>query len=77
MRLMQVAAEPAALQKAPIVAKDWGPLIGAVEELFVRVSALETLLEGRSQHLRSAFFARFFGVDLLPSLRQVSADLHC
>ena len=68
---LQVAAEPAALQRAPIVVKDWAALIGAVEELIMRVSALESLLEGRSQHLRSAFFTKFFGVDLLPDLRQV------
>lgn len=37
----------------------------------MRVSALESLLEGRVQYLRSAFFTKFFGVDLLPDLRQV------
>ena len=68
---MQVAAEPAALQRAPIVPKDWAALVGAVDELIMRVSALESLLEGRAQYLRSAFFTRFFGVDLLPDLRQV------
>ena len=53
------------------MAEDWAPLIGAVEDLVIRVSALESLLEGRAQHLRSAFFTKFFGVDLLPSFRQV------
>ena len=51
--------------------EDWAPLIGAVDDLVVRVSALESLLEGRAQHLRSAFFTKFFGLDLLPSFRQV------
>ena len=53
--------------------KDWAALILAVDDLLMRVSALESLLEGRAQHLRSAFFTRFFGVDLLPSFRQVSS----
>ena len=53
--------------------KDWAALISAVDDLLMRVSALESLLEGRAQHLRSAFFTRFFGVDLLPSFRQVSS----
>ena len=52
-------------------AEDWGALIGAVDDLVMRISALESLLEGRAQHLRSAFFTRFFGMDLLPSFRQV------
>ena len=56
------------------MAEDWAPLIGAVEDLVVRVSALESLLEGRAQHLRSAFFTKFFGLDLLPSFRQVRAQ---
>ncbi|CAL5226722.1 g9574 [Coccomyxa viridis] len=73
MKLHAVAAEPAALQRAPIVPKDWAALVGAVDELIMRVSALESLLEGRAQYLRSAFFTRFFGVDLLPDLRQVYA----
>ena len=71
MFALQVAAEPAALQRAPIVPKDWAALAGAVDELIMRVSALESLLEGRAQYLRSAFFTKFFGVDLLPDLRQV------
>ena len=71
MPMPQVAAEPAALQRRPIVAEDWAPLIGAVDNLVIRVSVLESLLEGRGQHLRSAFFTKFFGVDLLPSFRQV------
>lgn len=37
----------------------------------MRAAALESLLEGRSQHLRSAFFAKYFGVDLLPNFRIV------
>ena len=71
MSTLQVAAEPAALQRRPVVADDWAPLIGAVDDLVVRVSAMESLLEGRAQHLRSAFFTKFFGLDLLPSFRQV------
>ena len=71
----QVAAEPAALQRRPVAAEDWAPLIGTVEDLVVRVSALESLLEGRAQHLRSAFFTKFFGLDLLPSFRQVGHNM--
>jgi hypothetical protein len=55
--------------------KDWAALISAVDDLLMRVSALESLLEGRAHHLRSAFFTRFFGVDLLPSFRQVSSHV--
>lgn len=47
--------------------------MGAVEALTLRVSALESLLEGRAQHLRSAFFSKYFGVDLMPSFRQARA----
>ena len=75
MSTLQVAAEPAALQRRPVVAEDWAPLIGAVDDLVVRVSALESLLEGRAQHLRSAFFTKFFGLDLLPSFRQVGHNM--
>ena len=77
LRALQVRAEPAALQRAPIVPKEWAALIGAVDELIMRVSALESLLEGRSQHLRSAFFSRFFGMDLLPDFRQVCIYFSC
>ena len=75
--VLQVRAEPAALQRAPMVPKEWAALIGAVDELIMRVSALESLLEGRSQHLRSAFFTRFFGIDMLPNFRQVCKSCSC
>ncbi len=68
---MQAAYEPAFLQRSPIVGPDWGALIAAVETLVIRVAALESLLEGRSQYLRSAFFRKYFGVDMLPSFRMI------
>ena len=54
-----------------MVGKDWGALIAAVEILIIRVAALESLLEGKSQYLRSAFFQKYFGVDLLPNFRLI------
>ena len=54
-----------------MVTSDWAALIAAVENLTIRVAALESLLEGRSQYLRSAFFQKYFGVDLLPSFRLI------
>jgi hypothetical protein len=67
----QVSCEPSWLQNAHIDTAKWAALIGALESLGMRVSALESLLEGRSQLLRSAFFAKYFGVDLLPNFRVV------
>lgn len=69
--LFQVACEPSWLQNAHIYVDDWAALITAAENLLMRAAALESLLEGRSQHLRSAFFAKYFGVDLLPNFRTV------
>ena len=71
-----MSCEPAFLQNAPLVIADWAALIGAVESLILRVSSLESLLEGRSQHLRSAFFRKYFGMDLMPNFRQVKISHH-
>ncbi|CAL8463925.1 g3460 [Coccomyxa elongata] len=71
MKTHVAACEPAFLQRSPIVGPDWGALIAAVETLVIRVAALESLLEGRSQYLRSAFFRKYFGVDMLPSFRMI------
>ncbi|EIE18909.1 hypothetical protein COCSUDRAFT_59833 [Coccomyxa subellipsoidea C-169] len=71
MRLRAASCEPAFLQRSPMVTSDWAALIAAVENLTIRVAALESLLEGRSQYLRSAFFQKYFGVDLLPSFRLI------
>lgn len=72
-RWMQVSFEPHFLQRSPVEGKDWAALIAAVETLQIRVCALESLLEGRSQHLRSAYFQKYFGVDMLPSFRLIHA----
>ena len=49
---LQIRAEPAALQRAPMVAKDWAVLVGPAnelsEEVTKQVSVLKLLLKGGS-----------------------------